>query len=297
MNFRHPRRRSRRQFVSLVSAAGAGVVFPRIVSAGAREDTTNIAPYVAQGQTGEDSISNCGPASVAAAIRYSGVASPSVEEIRHVLGFSGPTSTDQWADLLNHYNVPWRATWTRSEMDAAIATGHVVLIAAWMADISSASDFEDPWSPRRGQVGRYDGFSLGHSLLIVGCVDRQKNYEIHDPNVFHNENVDWYQDGTPKGAYRKYRAAEIWNTVDNYAGGFGIAVPPPSLETPLATTAQLREGVGETLLSSAGGKPPQGSISPSSPIANVPRVLTNSLQRFAAVAVPERRVPTRTSEA
>jgi hypothetical protein len=275
---RHPRRLSRRRFVSMASAAGAGLIVP--VSGFARPaDVTNPAPYYAQGQTGGDSINNCGPATVAAAIGYSGVASPSVEEVRNALGFYGPTSTDQWAGLLDLYNVPWKATWSKSEIDAALHTGHVIIIAAWMADLSSAPDFEQPWSPKRGQVGRYDGFSLGHSMLIVGSADEQTTYQLHDPNVFHDEEVDWYADGSPKGAFRRYNAAEIWNTVRAYAGGFGIAVSPPESAVDAASAvSKVDAEAGDPLIGPAGGRPAQrGSTSSQAAPGPVPRVLTNAI--------------------
>lgn len=278
MILRHPRRLSRRRFIAMAAAAGAGLIVP--VSGLARSvDVTNAAPYFAQGQTGGDSINNCGPATVAAAIGYSGVASPSVEEVRNALGFYGPTSTDQWTGLLDLYNVPWKATWSKNEIDTALQSGHVVIIAAWMADLSFAPDFEQPWSPNRGQIGRYDGFSLGHSMLIVGSADEQTTYQLHDPNVFDSEVVDWYADGSPKGAYRRYSAAEIWNTVRDYAGGFGIAVSPP--ESAGATTnsvSKVDAEAGDPLVGPAGGRPAQRGVtaSPAAPGA-IPRVLTNTI--------------------
>lgn len=278
MILRHPRRLSRRRFVSLASAAGASLMAP--VSGLARSsDVTNLAPYFAQGQTGDDSINNCGPATVAAAIAYSGVASPSVEEIRGVLGFYGPTSTDQWTRLLDYYNAPWRATWSKNEIDKALQTGHVVIIAAWMADISYAPDFEQAWAPNAGQVGRYDGFSYGHSMLIVGSVNDRQTYQIHDPNVFDSEDVDWYRDGSPKGAYRRYDASEIWNTVNGYAGGFAIAVSPPaSAVEGSKSSAQVEAEAGDAVIGPAGGQPAQRALMSTNAGADlIPSVATNTL--------------------
>jgi hypothetical protein len=256
---RQPGRYTRRQLIATGSAVAAGLISSPRLSLAKSADVTNLAPYFRQGETGPDSINNCGPATVAAAINYSGVASPSVEEVRDSLGAWGPTSTDQWTWLLDKYNVPWRATWSRLDMDQAIRSGHVVIIAAWMADLSSGPDFEQAGSPNRGQIGRYDGFSLGHSMLIVGSVDNQQNYQVHDPNVFQSEAIDWYGDGSPKGRYRLYNADEIWTTVDAYAGGFGIAVSPPAGDDSAGTTSskQVEAGSSETMIGPAGGQPPQ----------------------------------------
>jgi len=276
--FRHSRLLSRRRFVSLASIAGASLMVPAPGLAKS-PDVTNLAPFIAQGETGGDSINNCGPATVAAAISYSGVASPSVEELRNALGFYGPTSTDQWSNLLNLYNVPWRATWSKNEMDRAIETGHVVIIAAWMADLSSASDFEEAWSLDLRQVGRYDGFPYGHSMLIVGSNDDRRNYQVHDPNVFRNEKFDWYSNGSPKGAYRRYRADEIWHTVRTYADGFGIAVAPPAPAAgPASPTAdQVEASADDPLIGPAGGQPAQRNLIPATQFTRVPQILTNTL--------------------
>jgi hypothetical protein len=246
-------------------------------------DITNVVPYFRQGETGPDSINNCGPATVAAAINYSGVASPSVEDVRNTLGAWGPTSTDQWTWLLDAYNVPWRATWSKQDMDQAVRGGCVVIIAAWMADLSSGPDFEQAGSPNRGQIGRYDGFSLGHAMLIVGSVDNQQNYQVHDPNVFSDEAFDWYGDGSPKGRYRLYNAGEIWTTVYAYAGGFGIAVAPPAsneLEPP-SSSRQVQAGAGDVLVGPAGGQPPQRVAASGGSDRLIPSVSTSTLIRAA----------------
>jgi hypothetical protein len=232
---------SRRRFVSLAAAVIADVASAPKLIAARSANILNPVPYFAEGETGEDSINNCGPATLASAIAYSGVASPTVQDVRAALGFSGPTSTDQWTQLLDHFHVPWRATWSRCDIDQAVRSGQAVIIAVWMDDLSVAADFEQAGSSKAGQVGRYNGFSFGHSMLIVGSVDHQKTYLVHDPNVFEADAVDWYGDGSPKGAFRRYDADEIWRTVQTYAGGFGIAVAPPqTLPEAAATSNKLK---------------------------------------------------------
>lgn len=122
-----------------------------------------------------------------------------------------------------------------------------------MGDLSSASDFEQAWSLSDGQIGRYDGFSFGHSMLIIGSVDNQTNYQIHDPNVFEEEEIDWYLGGNPKGRNRLYNADEVWATVHGYAGGFGIAVAPPAKPSfTLTGSAQASAGISKMLVDPAG---------------------------------------------
>ena len=63
-------------------------------------------------------------------------------------------------------------------------------------------------------------------MLIVGLSDDGYSYIVHDPNVFPGDATGFYSDGTPKGAYRRYSAWELWSTVANYANGMGLAVVP-----------------------------------------------------------------------
>ena len=249
------RRLSRRRFVSLAAATAGAAMIGRtgLVSAGG---ITLQAPYFAQGGTGSDSSTNCGPATVAAAVNYSGVAYPAVQDVRTTLGMNGPTSLEQWAWLLDAYNAPWYPTWSQPEMDLAINSGYVIVIAAWMADFSTAPDFEEAWSPFWGQSGRYDGFSQGHALLIVGKTEDESNYLIHDPNVFPSNATSYYGDGAPKGSFRPYNAVEVWSTVGRYAEGLGLAVAPLELKEAASTKRVLAENA-DLFAGPGGGHAPE----------------------------------------
>jgi hypothetical protein len=216
----------------MAAAAAGAVLIGQPTGAQAPTEITNPVPFFPQGGTGRDSGSNCGPAAVAAALNYSGVATPSVLDVRKTLGMSGPTSLDQWAWLLDAYQAPWFPTLSKPEMDAALLAGHAIVIAAWMADLTAAPDYEEPYSLFSAQTGRYDAFSMGHALVIVGIADGGTNYLIHDPNVFSTSGTYFYGDGAPKGSYRRYSAAEVWHTVHAYADGLGLAVAPSPLLAP-----------------------------------------------------------------
>lgn len=253
------RRLSRRRFVSLAAAAAGTALIGRSTLASTVVDITNPAPFFAQGGTGPDSAANCGPATVAAAVNYSGVAHPAVIDVRATLGMKGPTSLDQWAWLLDAYGVPWFPTWSQPEMEQALRTGHVIVIAAWMANFSAAPDFEEPYSPFWGQSGRYNSYAQGHAMLITGIADQGANYLVHDPNVFPYAGTYFYGDGAPKGAFRRYSAAEVWNTVGGYAGGLGLAVAPPRAEATPAVPAvkRIQPEKGELFAGPGGGHAPQ----------------------------------------
>jgi hypothetical protein len=254
------RRLSRRRFVSLAAAAAGAALVGQPARAQTATDITSPVPFFAQGGTGKDSEANCGPATVAAAVNYSGVAMPTVQDVRATLGMSGPTSLDQWAWLLDAYAAPWFPTWSQPEMDQALRTGHAIVIAAWMADLPAAPDFEEAYSPFWGQSGRYDAFSLGHALLIVGIADDGANYLIHDPNVFPDSGTYYYGDGAPKGAFRRYSAPAVWNTIGTYADGLGLAVAPQVLLAPAPgpeSVKRVRPDKGELFTGPGGGHAPE----------------------------------------
>jgi hypothetical protein len=260
------RRLSRRRFVSLASAAAATTLV-RGPHASAQSSTspespiieiTNSAPYFAQGGTGVGATANCGPATVAAAINYSGVAYRTVLDVRTTLTLAGPTDLDQWAWLLDAYGAPWYPIWSQPEMDQAIRTGHVIVIATWMADLATGPDFEEAYGPFWGQAGRYDAFSLGHAMLITGIADGGANYLVHDPNVFAGGTY-YYGDGVPKGSYRRYPALQVWSTIGTNANGLGLAVAPPNLQLPAAPSSVklIRPEKGERFAGPGGGHAPE----------------------------------------
>jgi hypothetical protein len=251
------RRLSRRRFTTLASAAAAAALIGRSAPVAAADVSLQV-PYFPQGGTGDDSSVNCGPSTVAAAVNYSGVAFPTVQDVRATLGLSGPTDIDQWAWLLDAYGVPWFPTWTQPDMDDALRTGHVLVIAAWMADFSTAADFEQPYSSFWGQSGRYSSFGEGHAMLIVGTSDDGANYLIHDPNVFPYDGTSFYGDGAPKGAYRPYSAIEVWNTVGGYASGQALAVSPMTVQAPAPPSVKrVRPEDGDRYLGPGGGHAPE----------------------------------------
>jgi hypothetical protein len=241
------------------AAIGGALVRPEA----ARSVTPDIvipAPYFAQGASTLGPTTNCGPAVVAAAVNYSGVAFPSVDDVRSTLGVNGPTIVEQWSWLLDVYGVPWYATWSRPALEDALRTGHVVVVATWMDDVSPAPDFEQAWSLNWGQPGRYCDYAAGHALLIVGTANSGADWVVHDPNVFPTDKTHWYGDGLPKGAFRRYAADEVWATVGSYGLGLGLAVaPPPVLERP-RPVKRVRPEHGQRFAGPGGGHPPRRGV-------------------------------------
>ena len=258
-----------------VPAVGPEPVFAKKKST----DFSIPAPYYFQGNSGTNSTVNCGMAVVAAALAYSGVAYPSVADVRYTVGHNGTTNIGEWAWLLDVYGAKYENIWSQEEINNSLKAGKVVVVAAWMGNVSAAWDYEQAWSPNWGQAGRYYSYNAGHALLIVGIADGGANYLVHDPNFFPDSPADYYDDGTPKGAYRKYSAAELWWTIATYAGGRGLAVdppppPPPAKRIPVKEIKKfLGPSGGKPTTRDAGPElvePPRVNITPHTPIYQPP---------------------------
>lgn len=250
-------RLSRRRLLAAVSAGSTSIVLGSTRAAAATGVTIK-APYLYQGGTGVDEASNCGPTAVAMAITYSGASAPSVANVRATLGLYGPTDIDQWGWLLDVYGVPWYPVWSPDEIGASLRNGHPIVIATWMGSFSAAGDFEVAWAQNAPWQGRYDGFSEGHAMVIVGVSDDGYSYLVHDPNVFPGDATGFYSDGTPKGAYRLYSAAEVWYTVASYANGLGLAIVPYSQSlAPAQRIKRVKPDVDGIVTGPGGGLAPR----------------------------------------
>ncbi|MDQ2682348.1 MAG: C39 family peptidase [Chloroflexota bacterium] len=221
------RRLSRRRFVALASATAGVHLLGGHTSAQTMAVTVR-APYLTQGGTGSQSGVNCGPTAVAMAINYSGAAAPSVAAVRATLGIDGPTDIDQWAWLLDVYGVPWYPIWSQDQISDSLRKGHPIVIGAWMGSLTPAGDYEVAYAENAPWQGRFDSFSEGHAMLLTGISEDGLSYLAHDPNVFPGDGTGYYSDGTPKGMYRRYSAAEIWYTIANYENSMGLAIAPYS---------------------------------------------------------------------
>ena len=250
-------RLTRRRLLTIASTGATTLAFGRTASS-ASTGVTIKAPYLHQGGTGRNEAVNCGPTTVAMAVNYSAAAYPSVANVRATLGLDGPTDIDQWAWLLDVYRVPWYPTWSQEQIAASLRKGHPVVIATWMGSVSAAGDYEVAWAENAPWQGRYDSFSEGHAMLIVGASDDGLSYLVHDPNVFPGDATGFYSDGTPKGSYRRYSAAEVWYTVATYANGLGLAVVPYSQSlAPAQRIKRVKPDVDGAFTGPGGGVAPR----------------------------------------
>jgi hypothetical protein len=262
------RRLSRRRFVSLAASGAAGLVV-RQTGLAATTDISIKAPYFHQGSTGSESAVNCGPTAVCMAINYSGAAYPAVANVRATLGVSGPTDVDQWGWLLDVYGVPWYPTWSQEQVAASLRKGHPVVIGTWMGTLSAAGDYEVAYAEKGAWQGRYDSFSEGHAMVIVGLADDGLSYLVHDPNVFPGDATGYYSDGTPKGQYRRYSVNEITWNMASQGDSMGLAIVPYAQSLAPAQRVKrvdpARDGIYE---GPGGGNEPRRGIDQLNPETN-----------------------------
>jgi hypothetical protein len=239
-----------------IIAAFIPIVSPRPAAAAKPpKDIVVPAPYYQQGGTGYNATTNCGMAVVAAALAFAQVAYPTVADVRYTVGHNGMTNIGEWAWLLDVYGAKYENVWSQEDIDASLKAGKVVIVAAWMGNISIAWDYDQAWSPNFGQSGRYYDYYAGHALLIVGKTEDGANYLVHDPNVFPDRPSDYYGDGMPKGEYRRYSAAELWWSIATYAGGRALAVDPPPPPPPPPPPKRMAPKEIRSLRGPGGGLP------------------------------------------
>lgn len=162
--------------------------------------------YLTQMGTGAAEGSNCGPTSVAMALRWFDQGETvSVETIRDTItpGETGWWYTNHIEAALTNWGTPYamRAASEQAVLDA-LDRGSVLLICITMGEITQATD------PRETHFDRFYGYDSGHFLIVKGHIDNARWLIVHDPN---NWQFDYYDDALtqPLGESRYYRTSEV----------------------------------------------------------------------------------------
>lgn len=179
--------------------------------------------YQRNGQFEPGAKFNCGPASVAMALRYgsNNMIQVSPEAVRDVIPhLAGTQKGIAIADLvmaLDHWHMPTRYLQTLPEIEAAIARDHIVLVSLHMSAITPAQP--DPASTANSLLpaisGRYYAFDQQHALVLKGIVqDRQtgrRYFVAYDPDVWAGNAAYYYRGDAryPKGLNRLYAYEDI----------------------------------------------------------------------------------------
>ncbi|NJP05826.1 MAG: hypothetical protein HC837_09495 [Chloroflexaceae bacterium] len=178
--------------------------------------------YWRDGELEPASTVNCGPATVAMAVRYAShnQHQPTPEQVRDTIpelrGVQRGTYPRDMKVALDAWQVPWQSLTTPAQIIEAIGRDHIVLVPVDMRFIALEQD--DPTNPIMCSDaincttigGRYYAFDGRHVVAAKGLIydPQQDRYHVvvYDPNVWGGNPAYYYAgDGRfPKGINRLY---------------------------------------------------------------------------------------------
>lgn len=178
--------------------------------------------YVDQADTGAASQNNCGPSSVAMALKwrdgsYSGTAEEARDWSYAWRGNGWWYTSDITNYLAQHAAHPVTSAYTgTNQLRALIAEGKLLVLCVNTAYLARNSNGEQ-------RIDRFYDYAGGHFLAVKGARSVSGNllFEVYDPNNWHA----LYADGTPKGKNRHLRAPELAAAITNW-WNYVIVVPP-----------------------------------------------------------------------
>jgi hypothetical protein len=181
--------------------------------------------YIDQANTGPDSENNCGPSTVAMAIKwYNPNSTKTAENARNTY----PRDHGWWftSDIINYLNLCSVPSTTSSfsgteQLKGLLNEGNLLILC-----ISTESFSQDFTSEHR--VGRFYNYASGHFLVVKGwrAIDNSLLFETYDSNNWRMK----YANGTPKGRNRHLPASEIATAIPNW-WDYVIVVKPPAAPT------------------------------------------------------------------
>ncbi len=178
--------------------------------------------YVDQADTGQYSGNNCGPSSVAMAMKwYNQNSTNTAADARRTY----PNGGGWWytSDIINYlglYSIPHTiSAFTGTNQIVEILNQKNLVILC----ISTAYLTRDYTDQRR--TGRFYDYASGHFLVVKGW--RRTNsglfFEVYDPNNWHAA----YGDKTPKGRNRHQLSSDLSRAISNW-WNYLIVIQPPS---------------------------------------------------------------------
>ncbi len=194
-------------------ACPAGAVeYPEFgcLDSGYADNDRDYAWYLTQMGTGDAESANCGPTSVAMALRwYDPAQDVSVATIRETItpGETGWWYTDDIEAALARWETPARIVGaTEATLLGALDEGRVALICITMDRITLAA------APRETHFDRFYSYDSGHFLIVKGYIGDGEWLIVHDPN---NWTGDYYDEAglLPLGEDRYYRTSEVLDSM------------------------------------------------------------------------------------
>ncbi len=179
--------------------------------------------YVRDGNLEPGAKFNCGPATVAMALRYgsNNLIQVSPEAVRDMIprqaGMQSGMVLDDLLVALEQWQMPARRLHTLAEIESAIARDHIVLVNLHMSAIAPVQEAiaPVPGAPLTTITGRYYAYDQQHGLVLKGLVrDSQTGryyFVVYDPNVWAGNPVYYYYGDAryPRGLNRLYAYEEI----------------------------------------------------------------------------------------
>ncbi len=167
--------------------------------------------YIDQALTGEDSQNNCGPSCVTmAALWYYPTYSLTAADARDMYPLGGGWwYTNNITDFLDFFSIPYELFEFEDDeqIEANIEDGNIIILCVSTSQIR--------YNPNRSErVDRFYEYVGGHFLVVKGVrsIDGNVFLEVYDPNTWYK----LYNDSTPKGKNRHYRATDISNAVTKW---------------------------------------------------------------------------------
>jgi hypothetical protein len=225
--------------------------------------------YWRDGQLEAGAKFNCGPASVAMALRYStnNALRLTPDQIRDLIPrvqgqYDKGTYPADLAVVLDRWQVPWREVTSMDEIAQAIAQNHIVIVPVDMDHISDGRVAPAVQACSQEQAscipisGRFNDYQGRHVVVAKGIVQDSQNGQkyvvVYDPNVWDGNTTYYYRNDSryPRGLNRLYAYEEFerafqsttfhaievlatpWSPVELPDAAASTGEPPPARSAP-----------------------------------------------------------------
>ena len=218
--------------------------------------------YIDQADTGAASDGNCGPSSVAMAIKwYDSTFAGTAEEARD---WSYSWRTNGWwytSDIesyLTLHSVPWiqSAYDSQAQMQGLVQDGNILILCINTTYLVRNLTAEE-------RIGRSYSFAGGHFIVVKGArtVDGTILFESYDPNNWDAS----YSGGTPKCRNRHYTGSQLATAITNHWANLIVVAPPAGGGGEAPEAAEAGGGGGDIVLAKASKKKPSKWLRPVDP--------------------------------
>lgn len=171
--------------------------------------------YIDQGDTGDESQTNCGPSSaVMAALWQNENFSYTVSEARQDFPNEGGWYTSQMAKFFNEHNVTYEVEDYHGvhQLIETINNGHIIVLCIDTTFIEKNDSDE--------KIGRFYSYEGGHYVVVKGYMyaNDALYLEVYDANGWGKE----HEDSSPMGKDRLYESGQVNKAIKEWWPHFFI---------------------------------------------------------------------------